>query len=112
MQIGEIYLVNFEPSQGDEIQKVRPGIVIQSEKINSRLITIMPLSSKLKNKSKDEVVVETDDNNRLFADSVIKVNQISSFDKSRFIHFIGKIDKTILIKIQKYLIKHFDLDVT
>ena len=111
MHIGEIYLVNFEPSQGSEIQKVRPGIIIQSEQIDSNLVTIMPLSSKLKNKVFEEITIKKDKNNRLFSDSVIKVKQISSFDKFRFIHFIGKIDKVLLLEIKKYLKKHFDLSV-
>lgn len=109
MQIGEIYLINFDPSQGAEIQKIRPGVILQSNKIKSNLVTIMPLSSKIEKKEKEDIAINKNQTNRLFVNSMIKVKQISSFDKSRIIHFIGKIDQKTLGKIHLYLKKHFEL---
>jgi len=110
MKKGDIFLVNFEPSIGSEFKKTRPAIVLQSSEINSKLLTVMPISTN-KNEEKlgENILIKRKKENRLFADSVIKVNQISSFDKRRFIHFIGRADRVIMNKIDKYLSRHFSL---
>jgi mRNA interferase MazF len=48
MNIGDIYVVNFEPSVGSEIRKIRPAVILQNKIacMHSPLITIVPLSSK------------------------------------------------------------------
>ncbi|MBT4936690.1 type II toxin-antitoxin system PemK/MazF family toxin [Candidatus Peregrinibacteria bacterium] len=109
MQKGYIYLVNFDPSTGKEFQKTRPALIIQSENIKSSLVTIIPLSSQVQNKEQYDVFIQKDKDNRLFSDSLLKVKQISSFDKQRCIHFIGYADKKIQKEIDKYLLKHFDI---
>ncbi len=109
MKKGDIFLVNFDPAFGSEYQKVRPAVIIQSQKISSQLITVMPISSKLKNKNQNDISIRKNQNNRLFLDSLIKVAQVSSFDKGRLFHFIGKADSLILKKIDVYLKKHFSL---
>lgn len=105
-----IYLINFEPSIWSEIQKTRPWIIIQSSKVNSDLITVIPISSKMQNIEWDDIVIKRNSENRLFSDSIIKVKQISSFDKKRFIHYIWKIDKKTLKQIDMYLVNHFELE--
>lgn len=106
---GEIYLINFEPSIWSEIQKTRPWIIIQSGDIDSELITVIPISSKIQSKDDDDILIKKNIKNRLFSDSIIKVKQISSFDKRRLIHFIWNIDNKILNSINTYLQRHFDL---
>jgi len=108
MKKGEIWLVNFDPSVGNEYQKVRPTLILQSDDINSSLLTVMPLSSKTNNPQKDDIFILKNDKNRLFSDSILKVQQISSFDKKRFIHFVGNfLDQNSEVK--NYLIKHFGI---
>lgn len=109
MKKGNIWLVDFDPSAGKEYQKIRPALVLQSDKINSALMTIMPFSSNLKNKQNCDILVKKDKNNRLFSDSILKVSQISSFDKKRFIHFVGQVSEEIISDLKIYLKKHFDL---
>ncbi|MBI5413905.1 type II toxin-antitoxin system PemK/MazF family toxin [Candidatus Peregrinibacteria bacterium] len=109
MKKGEIYLINFEPALGAEIQKVRLGIIIQSETIDSKLITVMPISSKIELQKEYDIFLKKDNQNRLFCDSVIRTSQISSFDKKRCIHFIGSVDTKTLRKVDIYLRIHFDL---
>jgi mRNA interferase MazF len=106
---GGIYLVNFDPSVGSEYQKVRPALVIQSNEITacSSLVTVMPISSKIEKKNPDDILIRKNNSNKLLSDSLLKVQQISSFDKKRFIHVIGKVDDEILLLVGKYLQKHF-----
>ena len=108
---GEIYLVDFDPSIGHEFQKCRPAIIIQSDETIRRtnLITIMALTSNVKGKTCDDILVKKDDRNSLSVDSVIKVQTIHAFDRSRFIKKMGEADHELMLRIKKYLKKHFDL---
>jgi mRNA interferase MazF len=109
MNQGEIHLVNFDPSIGREYRKVRPALVLQSEKISktSPYITVMPISSKIDFQQEFDIFVQKDRKNRLMNDSIIRVHQISSFDKSRLIKKIGEVNSPVLRKVRGYLRKHF-----
>jgi mRNA interferase MazF len=109
MKKGEIWLVNFDPSVGKEYQKIRPALVIKSEEIVSSLVTIMPLSSVLKQKKETDISLSKDSKNRLFSDSILRTEQISSFDTDRFIHFVGVVSPSVLLEVDQYLRKHFGL---
>ena len=108
---GDIYFVDFEPSTGHEYQKKRPAVVIQSSEQlkRSSLVTIMPLTSQIGKKLSEDILLKKDHTNCLFMNSIIKVHCISSFDKSRFIRKIGKIDTQTLDQIKAYLRNHFGL---
>jgi len=111
LEFGDIAWVNFDPSVGHEFQKKRPAIIIQSKEQlqKSNLVTIIPLTSNISNCEEDDILISVDGENHLKNDSVVKVYYITSFDSSRFIKKIGKInaDKAFLIKL--YLKKHFGL---
>lgn len=112
IQYGNIYLVDFSPSIGHEFQKCRPAVVIQSNKKNQAhyLITIMPLTSNLDNFIKNEdILVNKSQQNRLYADSILKTQSIISFDRQRFIKYIGVMEQEILEKVKVYVKRHFDL---
>ena len=111
MNYGEIYLVDFNKSVGHEYEGKRPGIIIESDNQlkTSNIVTIIALTSKIDNHHHDDILIKMDNRNRLNSDSLIKVNHIESFDRSRFSIKIGIADKETLEKIKKYLKKHFDL---
>ncbi len=109
MKKGDIFLINFEPSFGSEYKKVRPGLILQSKEIESKLITVMPISSKIEKNHLDDIYIKKDASNRLFCNSLLKVSQISSFDVHRFLHFVGTMDSEIISEVDGYLIKHFEL---
>lgn len=108
-RFGDIYLANFEPSTGKEYRKVRPALVIQEEGVSriSPYVTVMPLSSRIEAFDVADIFIEKDAKNRLVCDSVIRVHQISSFDKSRFIHFIGMAGSPVARRVRGYLRRHF-----
>lgn len=111
MKYGEIYLVDFDKSVGHEYQGKRPALIIQSDKQLKRtnVITVMPLTSQMNNPHSDDIVILQDEENRLFSKSLIKVHQIKSFDRRRFIKRIGKSKPEILKKIKNYLKIHFEV---
>lgn len=114
MKQGEIWMVNFSPSQGHEYKSKRPAIIISSNKINkiSKLITIMPITSNIDNFYDDDIKILKDNQNKLFIDSVIKVNHIYTFDKNneRFCKKIGEANEYIIDQIKKYLLRHFEIN--
>ncbi len=108
---GAVFLVNFDPSVGHEYKKIRPAVIIQSDKtINqTALITVMPITSQLNNGQKDDIPVKSKPDNGLFTDSLIKVGCIHSFDRKRFLKKIGTVSEDVLEKISVYLKKHFEI---
>jgi mRNA-degrading endonuclease toxin of MazEF toxin-antitoxin module len=108
---GDIYLVYFTPSIGHEFRGERPAIVIQSsgQLAKTNLVTVMPLTSKVDKSNIDDILVRKDAMNKLFFDSLIKVHNIESFDRSRFSMKIGSANLEVVGQVKKYLIKHFDL---
>ena len=50
MKRGEIYWTNLDPTQGHEIKKTRPCIVVSNDVGNefSETVTVVPLTSKTK----------------------------------------------------------------
>jgi|WetSurMetagenome_2_1015567.scaffolds.fasta_scaffold50568_1 mRNA interferase MazF len=107
----DIFLVDFDPSVGHEFQKIRPAVIIQSNKtiINGSLITVIPLTSNLKNKRQHDIAIKKTDKNGLFKDSIIKVSAINSFDHQRLLQKIGTIADETIPEIAGYLRTHFGI---
>ena len=102
MQCAQIWLVNFDPSVGHEYQKVRPAIIVQNTNYITldSLVTIVPISSKMQKKTLLDVVLSPSNQNNMLVQSLIKVKQISSFDRIRFIKFIGIADALIMEQVK------------
>jgi mRNA-degrading endonuclease toxin of MazEF toxin-antitoxin module len=110
MNEGEIWYVKFT-GEGHEYSGRRPALVIQSNKQlkSTTVITVMPLTSNINNRTVDYIFVGKSSQNNLFQDSLIKVYYIESFDKSRFNKKIGNLEPTILFEVKTYLQKHFGI---
>jgi len=104
-QRGQIWLVNFEPSFGHEYQKIRPALIVQHEKYidSGNLLTVIPISSQTVNHAELDILINANSQNRLMKDSMLKMKHISSFDKRRFIKFIGIADKKVMENVDKHL---------
>ncbi len=81
---GEIYWIQFDPTVGAEIKKTRLGLVISNNSSNhySRLITVLPITSKLKNVYPFEVLLDKGEGGLQTA-SLARVGQIRTIDKTR-----------------------------
>lgn len=108
---GDIVWANFNPSTGHEYKKGRPALIVQSDaKLSvSSLATIIPLSSKTAKAVTDDILIAKNSDNNLFADSVLKVHYISSFDYVRFSKKVGRITQAQMSQVKSYLATHFDL---
>ena len=97
---GDVWLIDFEPSIGHEYQKKRPAVIVSSNKAlaQGRLITVVPMTSSEENTIYDHKI-KKDINNNLYKDSVGKVDCLSSFDRSRFIKKLGKLNEEDLASL-------------
>ena len=108
---GEIWLTDFEPNVGTEIDKKRPALVISNDvnnEYNSK-VTVVPFSTKYKKGVPCTVEVAPDTSNKLHQKSLIRVPDIETFDKQRLKIKIGTIDNTIMSKVVEKLKIHLDI---
>ncbi|MEY3404312.1 MAG: Endoribonuclease MazF [Cyanobacteriota bacterium] len=85
---GEIWLVNFDPTVGAEIKKVRPAVVISSDSVGKLLIKLIAPITDWKNSI-----------NRLNKDSAIDTLQLRGVDLQRFIRKLGSISEITMLEI-------------
>jgi len=89
---GEIYIVDFDPSRGHEIQKTRPAVIIQNDIGNrySPVTIVAAITSKLSPKPFPvEVAVAPGKRNGLTLPSAINLAQIRSVDRGRLTKRLG-----------------------
>ena len=108
---GEIWLVNFDPSVGSEIQKARPAVVINDDMLGRfGLRVIVPITG-WKDYFKDYpwiIKLESNSTNGLSKLSGIECFQVKSFSQDRFIKQLGTLDKDIVKNIHKTVLKTFN----
>jgi mRNA interferase MazF len=107
---GEIWLVEFDPSIGTEIQKTRPALIISNNIANdkSTKITVVPLTGRIK-QMPIVVIIEPDQLNKLEKQSLIRVPDICTFDKIRLKNKIGTLSNEKLKEVDKKLKLHLGL---
>ncbi len=93
----DVFLVSLDPSQGSEIKKTRPYVVISPDEMNQHIKTLIvaPMTSKVR--SYPTRVLVTFDGK----EGNIVLDQIRTIDKSRLIKKLGTLDtKTASMVLQ------------
>lgn len=99
----EVYRVNLDPTQGKEIKKNRPCLVISPDEINRFIDTVIvaPMTTKGRNyPSRVSCRFQG-------KDGQIVLEQIRAVDKSRLIEKLGRIDKPTQINVLTVLAEMF-----
>lgn len=99
---GEIWLVNFDPTIGAEIRKVRPAVVVSSDSIGRLpLKLIAPITDWKPSFANNiwHVKVEPDNSNGLKKTSAIDALQLRGVDKQRFIRKLGQLSQATMEQI-------------
>jgi mRNA interferase MazF len=93
----DVYLINLDPTQGAEIQKKRPCVIISPDEMNSPLSTVIiaPMTTKARSYP-TRVTLKFDD--KL---GYIALDQMRTVDKARLIKKLGKLER----KTQKQVIE-------
>jgi mRNA interferase MazF len=106
---GEVYLVNFDPTIGAEIQKTCPALIVQNDIANrhSPITIVVAISSQFDETLYPTEVLIQPPEGGLTLSSVVLLNQVRSVDKRRLIRrlgmltpaTIGRVDRAILISL-------------
>ncbi len=99
----EIYLIKLNPTQGSEIKKTRPCIIISPNEMNKYLDTIViaPLTSSIRNYP---TRVTINFQNRI---GQIVVDQIRTVDKSRLVKKLGSLNRTSIQQVKSVIKQAF-----
>jgi len=90
MKNGEIWLVTFSPSIGDEIQKTRPAVVISNDKVGGLDLRIVAaITDGIKYSQPWHIRVSPSATNGLRKESLVDCFQIKCHSTQRFRKKIG-----------------------
>jgi mRNA interferase MazF len=95
----EIYWTDLEPSQGSEMKKVRPCVIISPDEMNHNIniVIIAPLTSTSKNYP-FRVKIEFDQRN-----GWIVLDQIRAIDKTRLREIAGQLTENDILNVKSIL---------
>ena len=108
---GDIYLVNFDPTIGSEINKTRPAPIIQNNiaNENSPITIVAAITSKFDDRLYPTEVQLYPPEGGLKTNSVVLLNQIRSIDRQRLIKKIGAISVDKLHEVDRAIQISFGL---
>jgi mRNA interferase MazF len=98
MKRGEVWWVNFEPSIGSEIRKIRPAVIVSNNSSNTHLnrVQVIPLTSNTGKCYPSEAVVTFDGK-----ESKAMADQIATVDKQRLQSCAGNISNKDLKQVER-----------
>lgn len=99
---GEVWLVNFDPTLGAEIRKIRPAVVISSDAIGKLPIKLIAPITDWKPyfvSNLWHIKIEPDSNNGLSKVSTVDALQLRGVDIQRFIRRLGYLSETTIEEI-------------
>jgi mRNA interferase MazF len=107
---GEIWLVNFDPSIGSEIQRTRPALVIQNDVGNraSPVTIVAAITTTLKRIYPFQVHLPAGEGG-LHEDSVVTLNHIRSIDRRRLVQRLGKVPPTTMRAVEQAILVSFGI---
>ena len=105
---GEIWLINFDPSIGSEIQKTRPAVVINDSSMGRLGVNVVVPITQYKEFFDQYpwiIKIEPNNQNNLDKISAFECFQIKSFSSKRFIKKIGDVSSKQIYKIHQTVLK-------
>lgn len=106
IQRGEVWWVDFNPSVGEEVQKVRPAVVVSNDSSNKALnrVQVVPITSNISKCYPCEAYIEI--NNKM---SKAMADQLATISKLRLKNLIGKISAQNMLDIERAIKVQLDL---
>ena len=112
-RLGSLWLIRFDPSFGTEIRKTRPAVVISGTLFNRRSkVTVLPVTSVPPQNPRLLAVmvpVSPTASNGLDTESFVICVEPMTFDKKRFVQYLGELEPERIQQIKSILITFLDL---
>lgn len=112
MKQGEIWLIDLDPTKGAEIQKKRPAVIVNDDRLGKLPLKVIVPITDWKDHYKIApwmVKIEPDTTNGLSKISSADCFQIRSISEQRLIKKLGEVDSNTLIDIKEAVRKVLDL---
>lgn len=106
MKRGEVWWVNFEPSVGGEIRKVRPAIIVSNDAANKFLnrVQVVPITTRTDRVYPSEVLVTI-----AGKQGKAMTDQLATVSKVRLSKQIGALSPEDIRKVGNAIKVHLDL---
>jgi len=102
----EVWWVNFEPSVGGEIRKVRPAVIVSNDAANKFLnrVQVVPITSRTDRVYPSEVLVTIEGK-----EGKAMADQLATVSKARLSKRIGTLSPQDIRKVGNAIKIHLDL---
>jgi mRNA interferase MazF len=103
---GSVWWVDFEPSTGSEIRKIRPAVIVSNDRANNRLgrVVVVPVTSNTNRIYPGEAIVIIGE-----TQNKAMVDQIMAADKSRLKDKVCVLSASDMQKIDSAIRIHLGL---
>jgi mRNA interferase MazF len=110
MRTGEIWIVNFSPSVGDEIGKARPAVIVNDDEMGGLALRIVvPITASIRHVQPWHIKISPSRSNGLKKESIVDAFQLKSISENRFTKKIGIVSSKELDEIKVCIVKVLDL---
>lgn len=108
---GDIWLVDWSPARGSEQSGCRPALTIQNDVGNEHSPTtiVAAISTRVKKAYPFHVLLSKDESG-LPEDSVVKLEQIMTVDKTRLVRRMGTVPASRMVDVSRAI--HHSLHLT
>jgi len=111
---GDIFFVVEARTEGGEITKTRPWVIVQNDiaNMNSDTVICVAITSSIKHRDHPINVLVTATETGMKEDGLILCNQIRTVAKGRLLNCIGKVPPNKMELVDWALLKSLDIDYT
>ena len=100
---GEVHLVSLDPTQGHEIQKTRPCLVVSPDELNRALGTVIVAPMTTKGRPLPSRVAVTFQRKS----GLIVLDQLRTVDRGRLVRRLGAVGTSTLDRVLEVLAEMF-----
>lgn len=106
---GDVFLVDFEPSRGAEVDKVRPAIVVSNAGANQNVVergwgvlNVVPLTTNVAEIARHQVLIPAEESG-LDEDSKAQAEQVRAVSIGRLARRIGRVPPALMETVDEAL---------